>query len=539
MPQQTRLLVAYFAVVVGVILLGLVAMFTHRQLGNWQYLLYLAAALIWYGSVSRMERWPGKRLRFWSRAASRDSATAGEPAEILAQKEAALEELAQQLDRREQALASQIVTYREWTEFPQPVDLADPEPTDERLAELVELDRRTIELLEEASKEIFDSILENRYVVEGKFQPAVLLQEAWQLADQVARIYQPASKNPLLETSTEQILSAVSRACLQFLVVVDELPLNVKELNINSLYGYVRRAVKAYGVYRRARPFLQIASKGYYLGRYAMGANPISMGALWMLQSVGSRGATALASRIVNRQALGLLNNVVRVIGFEVAEIYGGDFRHRDANWIYGAELTEALATFPVSGEMLTYALGEVGAIQLRSEYDRIYLYRCLAAAKSCLPKRYRATVVLSESERHTIVARLERFANRFLSQQDSKQQRWRRDLENRLATRFPQATVSTEALLVSQRQEALQSLAAYVFTVKEYAVADLPETMRCLSLFDELSKEEQEVQLDQWENEPPDQFEPPVLPVDSAVIGEYLDSLIQLTKVLTPIWSD
>ncbi|HIN95979.1 MAG TPA: hypothetical protein EYN03_10080, partial [Planctomycetes bacterium] len=156
MPQQTRLLVAYFAVVVGVILLGLVAMFTHRQLGNWQYLLYLAAALIWYGSVSRMERWPGKRLRFWSRAASRDSATAGESAEILAQKEAALEELAQQLDRREQALASQIVTYREWTEFPQPVDLADPEPTDERLAELVELDRRTIELLEEASKEIFD-----------------------------------------------------------------------------------------------------------------------------------------------------------------------------------------------------------------------------------------------------------------------------------------------------------------------------------------------------------------------------------------------
>ena len=103
-----------------------------------------------------------------------------------------------------------MVTYHEWMEFPQPTDLSDPIETAEQLGELVELDRQVIELLESVSKEIFDAILENRYSVDGKFQPSLLVQEAWQLADQVARIYQPSSENPLLETSTEQIFYAIS-----------------------------------------------------------------------------------------------------------------------------------------------------------------------------------------------------------------------------------------------------------------------------------------------------------------------------------------
>ncbi|MCP3696403.1 MAG: hypothetical protein GY917_29680, partial [Planctomycetaceae bacterium] len=51
MLPRTRWSVAYVAVVVGVLLLGLVAWSTHDQLGSWQYLLYLAAALIWYGTL--------------------------------------------------------------------------------------------------------------------------------------------------------------------------------------------------------------------------------------------------------------------------------------------------------------------------------------------------------------------------------------------------------------------------------------------------------------------------------------------------------
>ena len=520
---RTRWSVAYVAVVVGVLLLGLVAWSTHEQLGAWQYLLYLAAALIWYGTLRGMDRWSG------------DHDASQDPLEIVAAKETALQELATQLDRREQALASQMVTYHEWMEFPRPTDLADPVETDEQRAELVELDRQVIELLESVSKEIFDAILENRYSVDGKFQPSLLVQQAWELADQVARIYQPDSQNPLLETSTEQIFYAVSRACLQFLVVVEELPLNVKELNINSLYSYVRRAVQAYGVYKRARPFLQVAGKGYYLGRYAMGVNPVSMGAWWMLQSVGSRGAKALATRVVNRQALGLLNNVVRVIGFEVATIYGGDFRHRDPNWIYGAELSELLATFPASGEMLTQALAEVGAIQLRSEYDRIYLYRCLAAARSCQPQQYGAATVLTVGERQAIAERLQRFAVRFLPVEKSRlQNKWRSQVEKRLGIEFASITETTD-VTPAQRQQALQSLAAYVLTVKEYEITALPAALEGLVVYEGLEDEDRQALWDRWQTDPPVQFEPPSLPSGSSLAEAYLQDLVQLAARLAP----
>ncbi|HIA20176.1 MAG TPA: hypothetical protein EYN70_12305, partial [Planctomycetaceae bacterium] len=191
MPAQRKLSVAYATIVVGVCLLVLVTFFNQPQLGNWQYLLYLAAALIWYGALNGMQGWS---------AGSSPDASEADPEELLAQKETALNELAQQLDRREQTLASQIVTYHEWMEFPQPVDLAETAATDQELTELVALDQQTIELLETASQEIFDSILENRYTVDGKFEVSRLLQEVWQLADRVARIYQPESLNPLLET---------------------------------------------------------------------------------------------------------------------------------------------------------------------------------------------------------------------------------------------------------------------------------------------------------------------------------------------------
>ena len=523
---RPRLSVAYVTIVVGICLLGLVALFNQQQLGNWQYLLYLAAALIWYGALNGMQG--------WSPGSVQDSDEI-DPEVILAQKEEALHELAEQLDRREQTLASQIVTYHEWMEFPQPIDLTEEATADEELTELVALDRQTIELLETAAQEIFDAILENRYTVDGKFEVSRLVEEVWKLADQVARIYQPESPNPLLETSTEQIFYAISRACLQFLVVVDELPLNVKELNINSLYSYVRRAVQAYGVYQRARPFLQVAGKGYHLGRYALGANPVSMGAWWMLQSVGSRGAKALATRVVNRQALGLLNHIVRVIGFEVAAMYGGDFRHRDPNWIYATELTELLANFPASGETLTRALGEVGAIQLRSEYDRIYLYRCLAAGKSCQPGRYRAAVVLTEGERQSILARLDRFASRCFSDPSSRQQqKWRRQVEERLAAEFA-APQSAETALPEQRNAALQSLIGYVVAVKEHATTELAQTLPGLDLYDSLTPEQQQQILDPGKEDLPHDFESPALPVGSPVIDQYLDGLTALAARLAP----
>ena len=113
-----------------------------------------------------------------------------------------------------------------------------------------------------------------------------LSQLSRKIAKSVARIYQPDAEFPLMETSAEQIMFAASRVCLQTLVVMDELPLNVKQMNIQSLYGYISKAVKAYGVYKKAKPLLDYASGAVYAGRFAWGANPVATGAMWLLQNV-------------------------------------------------------------------------------------------------------------------------------------------------------------------------------------------------------------------------------------------------------------
>ena len=121
--------------------------------------------------------------------------------------------------------------------------------------------------------------------------------------------------------------------------------------------------------------------------------------------NLGTRGAQALARHVIDRQALALLSSLVRVIGYEVAGIYGGSFRHRDANWIYAAELTELVSEFPLSRDSLAHALREIGALELRSEYDRVFLYRCLANRKSAEPERYSAGVRRSPKKFRTTAA--------------------------------------------------------------------------------------------------------------------------------------
>ena len=82
------------------------------------------------------------------------------------------EELAQQagrLDKREQALADRLVTYHEWMEFPQPIELS-PARTDRcgrspswpaRTGRCWSCSRRETQVL-------YDNILQNKYASEGK-----------------------------------------------------------------------------------------------------------------------------------------------------------------------------------------------------------------------------------------------------------------------------------------------------------------------------------------------------------------------------------
>ena len=363
--------------------------------------------------------------------------------EELSNQKVTMEMLARQLDQRHANLSQKLIAFHEWSEFPAPIDLDDglqaavargDLPADKVLAEQVEKDRQTIEFLEQESKRIFENILQNKYTIEGQLQIRMLRNEALGIAESVARIYQPEAEFPLMETSAEQIMFAASRVCLQTLVVMDELPLNVKQMNIQSLYGYISKAVKAYGVYKKAKPLLDYASGAVYAGRFAWGANPVATGAMWLLQNVGKKAASNVAGKYLNEQAMGLLSNVIHAVGFEAAQIYGGDFRHRDSNWIYGVELIETVNHFQFDRESLIAALEELGSLKLRSEYDRAFLYRCVAAGKSPDARRYRAAKILTEEQKQAIYFKIGEYLKTHYDGLDAnKIENWRTRLRKHL----------------------------------------------------------------------------------------------------------
>jgi hypothetical protein len=450
-----------------------------------------------------------------------------------------LAQQSKQLATREAALSQKLITFHEWMEFPQPIDLSTQQPeeaTDADLLELARKDRLLEELLKAETRRVFDDILRNKYMIEGQFQPMLVRDDVISLVRRVAQIYQPGVEQPLLETSMAQVLRAASRACLQFLVVMDQLPWNVKEQSFSSIYGYVRQGVKAYGMYKSVEPYWGYVNSAYILGRFALGANPLTMAAWWFVGAWGKEGAKQLATQILQRQALVLLQSCVRVIAYETAAMYGGDFRHRDPNWIYAVELAELVHSFPLSRESLAHALKETGSLQLRHEYDRVYLYRCLAAHASAGPDRYRSEGLLSMDEKLAIARRLERFLEAFIhGQTPERVAKWRSDVENRLGVKL-NVIAKAETLSVEQQtEEAIRSLASFAIAIKELEPSALPALLNHCKLFVDLPFEKQQAIAAALEENPPFYFEQPTIDVSSPVVTKYLHDLAVLAAKTAP----
>jgi hypothetical protein len=449
-------------------------------------------------------------------------------------------ELAQEgsrLDRREQNLTQRLVTYREWMEFPQPLELAQtPAPSVSELSDLARKDRQMLELLQAETKLLYDNILQNKYACGNEVLLPVIRDDMLALITKVARIYQPSVEHPFVDASLARIFRATSRASLQMLVVLDELPLNVKDASLITLYNYVRSAVNAWRTYKSTEPYWPYVNAAYYVSRFALGANPITLGAWWFVSTLGTRGAQAFAQHVINRQALAVLSNVVRVIGFEVAGIYGGDFRHRDANWIYAAELTELVSQFPLSRDSLAHALREVGTLQLRSEYDRTFLYRCLAGRKSADPERYHAVDVLTMDERRAVATRLERFLETFIHGKSADRvSRWKAGAEERLGVKISVALITATAAVRDQIADAVRSLASFLVAIKQL---DPPEAVRLLensALVGELAAEDRQRVLRELADNASYFFEHPDLDPDGDLVEKYLDDLAALHARTAP----
>lgn len=530
----------------GVLLCCIAAIAKAGTLGWWQGLIYLGAVLALGGTYwfrrnltlqeVTIEHRRTQAEREYARVVDEEQRL-GEARRTI-QKE--LGEQATRLDQREQTLANRLSAFHEWLEFPTPVDLAtslmEAPAADSELAELVRKDRRLNELLQEETRILFDNIRSNRYSVGGAVQLQIAREDLHALIIKVARIYQPNVDQPLLETSLERVLRAGGRASLQFLVVLDELPISVKEHNLNSLYGYVRQAVKAYGAYKTVEPYWGYANTALYLGRLALGASPIALGAWWFVGTLGREGARMVTMRLVNRQAMALLQGFVRVIGYEVASMYGGDFRHRDANWIYGAELTELVARFPPSRDSLRHALRDLAALQLRSEYDRVFLTRLVANTASAHPERYRAAAFLTVEERRAIAQRLERFLESFVhGKTPERVARWQADVESRLDVKLSIADHKVNSSRETQLHEALRSLVGFLTMIKQCDVTEVLPLLRQSKLWQELSEDRRKLFEQELHDAPAYLFEQPDLDPEGDVTQFYLDGLAWLNARVPP----
>jgi hypothetical protein len=539
-PRIARML-SIVAVVAGVAVAWGCALAAHHSLGWLAWGIYLGGLVALAGALwRRRERSPAEiELEQLREALRRERSEVdkrrGELHVLTESAEAALEKQGQIIDRRERVLAQKLIAFHEWLEYPQPMadELTQPQ---EDVVELTKKDRQVLELLDREAKRIYEDIRNNKYSPNGEFEPRLVRRDAEAIAVAVARVYRPDSENPLLETSIDQLLRAAGRTSLHLLVVLDRLPLGVKEYNFHSLYRYVRHATKAYGAYKTAAPYLPYFNGAYYLSRFAMGASPWTLAAWRVVSELSTRGAKKMATHWFNRHAGSLVYDVVRVLGFEVAGIFGGDFRHRDASWIYGAELTELISRFPLSRDALSHGLKEVGSLQLRNEYDRLFLYQCLAAHASAQPGRFRAALHLTGGERRAIAQRLEKFFQAFIhGKTDERAAAWRAEVEQRLVVKLNLEGRLAPATQESQRRDALRSLASFVLAVKEREPEELPELLGKTRLFHAHSEEDRRGLLNELQDIPPFFFEQPDLDPAGELAATYLDDLARLAVRVTP----
>ncbi len=436
-----------------------------------------------------------------------------------------LEEETTRLEHRQRELAGRFIRFHEFMEYPH-AD-ADRHLSESGVTRLSEQDRQVTQILEAEARRVYEKIRANGYWVSNRVDSDAIRQEVFELIQRVARVYSPDSRNPLLETSFEQLARAASRVCLHVLVVLEQLPLDVQQYNINALYGYVRKAVSSYGTYQKAAPWLAYLSRGAYIGRFAAGANPVTIGAWWLATEIGRRGATRFVENVVDRQAIAVLHDIVTVLGVEVSNVYGPGHRQRDPSWVLGAEIAELTQRFPLSRESLKEALRLVTALPLKSEYDRIYLYRCLAEHKAA-GLRISDPAMLTREQREQIAKQLEHFFTEFIhGVKDQDVTRWKEDVEHRLDLKLSLTHRQPKQQPADRARQCVESIHAFLTSVVNASPEQAARALEDSALVHHVPAEQRSALFQQLSRESRHRFEPPDLDPSETLTQQFLQDLV------------
>ena len=401
---------------IAFVLLGIGSVLASRELG-WAGWLFLGVALVGLLSLVLWKAEDKQELR---------------DEELIEVAREAIHGEAARLDRKRLELEKRVLAYGEWMEFP---DFEELRQADWREIARSEQDEAVARLLASESDVMLARFSDGTYLEEGKFQTKLLLLDIYGFVEKVSRVYQPGSERPLLETNLEALLKAVNRASLQVILLLEELPLvEVKELNIRKVSEGVRKANKVYKKYEELQPYLEPVRYLWQGSKFLLTSNPL-LAAGWIAGTeLIWKGGKHIGKKALDAYLLGLVRQSLGIIAWETASIYDRSHRYRNPDWVFAVELTHLVSQFELTRDTLSSSLQEIGKIPLKSSYDRIFLYRCVAQHVSPRPDRFAQAHLIEESIRQQIRQRLEDFYSQHLTGSDhEKLSKWRAGMMGRL----------------------------------------------------------------------------------------------------------
>lgn len=346
--------------------------------------------------------------------------------------EEAIRREAKRLDSRRAEIEKVLLAYGEWMEFPDYEELRTVEwAVPERSAQ----DARVAELLDQEAARVIRQVSAGAYWKNGQLQTRVVLLELWEFVETIAKIYNPQSQRPILETNIEDLLKSVNRVSLQVILLLEEIPiLDVKDWNLRQVADKVRQATKVVKRYDDLQPLLAPVRYLWQGSKFLIASNPF-VAAGWIAGSrLVGRAGRKLGKRSLDAYLLSLVRQILGIVAWETASIYDRQHRFRDPEWVYAVELAHLVSKFPLTSDSLRGALRELGSLPLRSSYDRIFLYRCVAQHVSPKPERFSQIDLLTEETRRQISERLHAFfAKHVVESKDRTAASWRKELAKRL----------------------------------------------------------------------------------------------------------
>ena len=355
-----------------------------------------------------------------------------EAGEALLLAEEAIRQEARRLDSRRAEIEKVLLAYGEWMEFPDFEEIQKVEwATTERSAQ----DAEVAALMERQADRVLERVSEGYYWEEGQLQTRALLLDFGEFVESIAGIYNPESERAILETNLGELLKSVNRVSLQVILLLEEIPLlDLKDWNLRQVTDKIRTASKVAKKYEDLQPILNPVRYLWQGSKFLLASNPL-LAAGWIAGSnLIWKGGKKIGKRSLDGYLLSLVRQVLGIIAWETASIYDRTSRFRDPEWVYGVELAHLVSEFPLERESLRAALRELGALSLRSSYDRIFLYRCVAQHVSPKPERFIQADLMTEDTRKEIVESLTEFFREYVGDtREKKVARWRKDLAKRL----------------------------------------------------------------------------------------------------------